>query len=65
MRRPDQVPDRASLALGRNAYAVSVIGTTRPERLDHKIILEEQHLKRTVKRNVDYCNGFRTHLSLE
>jgi hypothetical protein len=65
MRRPDQTPDRARLAIGKNAYAARVIGTTRRKCLDQKIPLEEQHLRRTVERYVGYYNGFRTHLSLE
>ena len=47
-----------------NAYAERVIGTIRRECLDHMIILGEQHLRRTVKSYSDYCNRFRTHLSL-
>jgi transposase InsO family protein len=47
-----------------NAYAERVIGTIRRECLDHTIILGERHLRRTVKRYVDYYNGVRTHLSL-
>jgi len=48
-----------------NAYAERVIGTIRRECLDHTIILGERHLRRTVKRYVDYYNGVRTHLSLK
>lgn len=48
-----------------NAYAERVIGTIRRECLDHMIILGERHLRRTVRRYVDYYNGARTHLSLE
>ena len=48
-----------------NAYAERVIGTIRRECLDHNIILDEQHLRRTVKRYADYYNRVRTHLSLE
>ncbi|MCP4303062.1 MAG: transposase family protein [Gammaproteobacteria bacterium] len=48
-----------------NAYAERVIGSMRRECLDHTIILGVQHLRRTVKKYVDYYNGVRTHLSLE
>jgi len=48
-----------------NAYAERVIGTIRRECLDHTIILGERHLRRTVRRYVDYYNGVRTHLSLD
>ena len=48
-----------------NAYAERVIGSMRRECLDHTIILGERHLRRTVKKYVDYYNGVRTHLSLE
>ena len=48
-----------------NAYAERVIGTIRRDCLDHMIILDEQHLRRTVKRYADYYNCIRTHLSLE
>jgi len=48
-----------------NAYAERVIGSMRRECLDHTIILGERHLRRTVKKYVDYYNCVRTHLSLD
>lgn len=48
-----------------NAYAERVIGTIRRECLDHTIVLGERHLRRTVRRYVDYYNSVRTHLSLK
>ncbi len=48
-----------------NAYVERVIGTIRRECSDHTIILSEQHLRRIVRRYVEYYNGVRTHLSLE
>lgn len=55
----------ASASPWQNAYAERVIGTIRRECLDHTVILGERHLRRTVKRYVDYYNRVRTHLSLE
>ena len=48
-----------------NVYAERVIGTIRRVCLDHTIILNERHLRRTVQRYVKYYNGVRTHLSLD
>ena len=48
-----------------NTYAERVIGSMRRECLDHTITLGAQHLRRTVKKYVDYYNRVRTHLSLE
>ena len=42
-----------------------VIGSLRRECLNHMIILGERHLKRILSDYVDYCNGDRTHLTLE
>jgi transposase InsO family protein len=47
-----------------NAYAERVIGTIRRECLNHTVILGERHLRRVVRRYVDYYNNVRTHLSL-
>jgi transposase InsO family protein len=48
-----------------NAYVERVIGTIRRECLDHTIILSERHLRRIVRRYIDYYNGLRTHTSLD
>ena len=47
-----------------NPYAERVIGSIRRECVYHVIVLGERHLKRILKRYVDYYNGTRTHLSL-
>jgi len=47
-----------------NPYAERVIGSIRRECLDHVIVMGARHLKQTLTRYVDYCNGVRTHLSL-
>ena len=42
-----------------------VIGTLRRELLDHVIVMNEQHLRRLLRRFVDeYYHPCRTHLSL-
>lgn len=48
-----------------NAHAERVIGTIKRECLDHTVILGEPHLRRTIRRYVEYYNRVRTHLSLE
>jgi transposase InsO family protein len=46
-------------------YAERVIGTLRRELLDHVIVMNEQHLRRLLRRFVDeYYHRCRTHLSL-
>jgi hypothetical protein len=52
-------------ARGPKARSIPPIGTIRRECLDHTVILGERHLRRTVKKYVDYYNGVRTHLSLD
>ena len=47
-----------------NPYAERVIGSVRRECLDHVIVLGPKHLKRILRRYVDYYNSVRTHLSL-
>jgi hypothetical protein len=42
-----------------------VIGTIRRECLDHTIILSERHLRRIVRRYIEYYNRVRTHTSLD
>jgi transposase InsO family protein len=48
-----------------NPYCERVIGTLRRELLNNVIVLGESHARRLLKENVEYCNGSRTHLSLE
>ncbi len=48
-----------------NAYVERVIGTIRRECLDHTIILSERHLRRIVRRSIEYYNRVRTHTSLD
>lgn len=47
-----------------NAYAERLINSIRRECLDHVIVFGARHLRRILKRYVDYCNRTRTHLSL-
>ena len=42
-----------------------MIGSIRRECLDHVIVLDERHLKRILRKYVDYYHSCRTHLSLE
>ena len=42
-----------------------MIGSIRRECLDHVIVLDEQHLRRILRKYVDYYHSCRTHLSLE
>jgi transposase InsO family protein len=48
-----------------NGYVERVIGSIRRECLDHKIIVGEAHLRRTLKSYARYYNRARTHLSLD
>jgi putative transposase len=48
-----------------NPYVERLIGSIRRECLDHVIVLNERHLKRTLKAYFDYYHRWRTHLSLE
>ena len=41
-----------------------MIGTLRRECLDHVIILGEQHLRRILRRYLEYYHSSRTHLAL-
>ena len=41
-----------------------MIGTLRRDCLDHVVVLNENHLRRLVRRYLAYYHGFRTHLSL-
>ena len=47
-----------------NPYVERLIGSIRRECLDHVIVLNETHLRRTLARYVSYYHGARTHLSL-
>ena len=47
-----------------NPYCERVIGSIRRECLDHVIVLNEQHLRRILRKYVDYYHTCRTHLSL-
>jgi len=48
-----------------NPYCERVSGTLRRECLDHVIILGEQHLRRILRRYLEYCHRSRTHLALD
>lgn len=48
-----------------NSYCERLIGSIRRECLDHIIILNEQHLRRVLRRYVNYYHSSRTHQSLE
>jgi transposase InsO family protein len=47
-----------------NPYVERVIGSIRRECLDHMLVLNEQHLRRVLRRFVRYYHGSRTHLAL-
>jgi len=48
-----------------NPYVERLIGSIRRECLDHVIVLNEQHLRRILRRYFDYYHRSRCHLSLE
>jgi transposase InsO family protein len=48
-----------------NPYAERLIGSIRPECLDHVVVLGERHLRRTLTRYFAYDHQARTHLSLD
>lgn len=48
----------------RNAYAERLIETIRRELLDHVVVLNERHLRRSLKSYLAYYNRWRTHRSL-
>jgi transposase InsO family protein len=48
-----------------NPYCERVIGTLRRECLYHVIILGEQHLRRILRRYLEYYHSSRTHLALD
>src|ERR1700720_612109 len=47
-----------------NGFAERLIGSIRRECVDHILVLGEMHLRRVLKSYADYCNGVRTHRSL-
>jgi transposase InsO family protein len=47
-----------------NPYCERVIGTLRRDCLDHAIVLGEQHLRRILRKYLEYYHGSRTHLAL-
>jgi transposase InsO family protein len=48
-----------------NPYCERVIGTLRRECIDHVIVLGEQHLRRILRKYLEYYHGSRTHLALD
>ncbi len=48
-----------------NPYCERVIGTLRRECLDHVIVLGEQHLRRILRRYLEYYHSSRAHLALD
>lgn len=48
-----------------NAYAERLIGSIRRECLNHFVILSAKHLKRTLRRYLDYYHRSRPHLALD
>ncbi len=48
-----------------NPFVERMIGSIRRECLDHVIVLDERHLRRILRKYVDYYHSCRTHLSLE
>jgi transposase InsO family protein len=47
-----------------NGFAERLIGSIRRDCLDHLIVLGEAYLRRILKSYAHYCNGVRTHRSL-
>lgn len=47
-----------------NPFVERLIGTLRRDGLDHRIVLNDRHLRRIVGRYLDYYHNWRTHLSL-
>ncbi len=48
-----------------NPYCERVIGTIRRDCLDHVIVVGEQHLRRILRKCLEYYHGSRTHLALD
>jgi transposase InsO family protein len=55
----------APRSLWQNPYCERVIGTLRRDCLDHVIVLGEQHLRRILRKYLEYYHGSRTHLALD
>jgi transposase InsO family protein len=47
-----------------NPYCERVIGTLRRDCLDHVIVVGEQHVRRILRKYLEYYHGSRTHLAL-
>ena len=47
-----------------NPYCERVIGTLRRDCLDHVIVVGENHLRRILRKYLEYYHGSRTHLAL-
>ena len=47
-----------------NGYAERVIGSIRRDLLDHVVILNQRHLRKSLHKYADDYNGYRTHLGL-
>ena len=67
---PNNLPPRSADRFGlevpwQNPFVERRIGSIRRECLDHVIVLDERHLKRILRKYVDYYHSCRTHLSLE
>ena len=73
MNRSSGASDQWAFEIGRlhrgspwqNPYVERLIGSIRRECLDHLIVFNEAHLRRTVVSYVRYYHGTRTHLALE
>ncbi|MBT7249065.1 MAG: transposase [Rhodospirillaceae bacterium] len=48
-----------------NGYVERVIGSIRRDLLDHVVILNERHLRKSLHKYADYYSGCRTHLGLD
>jgi putative transposase len=57
--------DSAPRSPWQNPYCERVIGTLRRDCLDHVIVVGEQHLRRSLRKYLEYYHGSRTHLALD
>ena len=48
-----------------NPHCERIVGSIRREYLNHMLVLNKAHLKRTLRSYFDYCHCSRTHLSLD
>jgi putative transposase len=60
----EQVPT-APHSPWQNPYCERVIGTLRRDYLDHVIVVGEQHLRRILRKYLEYYHRSRTHLALD